>query len=204
MNIMKIKRALISVSDKSGVVDLAEVLHGFGVEILSTGGTARYLTQAGIEIRSVDQFTGHPEILDGRVKTLHPKVHAALLARRDLEEHMAQCRKLGIELIDMVVVNLYPFEKTVARGEVTLEEAVEQIDIGGPTMLRSAAKNFQAVAVVTSPEQYGEVIEQIKKYDGGLDFQMRLKLAQAVFERTSAYDRHIAGYLKKVKPGIVD
>jgi len=199
MDVIKIKRALISVSDKSGVVELAQVLHYFGAEILSTGGTARHLAAAGIPIRSVDQFTGHPEILDGRVKTLHPKVHAALLARRDLKTHMDQCRELGIELIDMVVVNLYPFEKTVADPGVSLEEAVEQIDIGGPTMLRSAAKNFQAVAVVTVPEQYEQVIGQLKKYAGGLDLDMRISLAQAVFQRTSRYDSRIVQYLKKVK-----
>jgi len=167
MDVIKIKRALVSVSDKSGIKELVETLRSFGAEIISTGGTARHLAASGIPIRSVDEFTGHPEILDGRVKTLHPRVHAALLARRDLQEHMTQCKKLDIELIDMVVVNLYPFERTIEVEGVTLDEAVEQIDIGGPTMLRSAAKNFKAVAVVTSPEQYGLVIEQLKKYGGG-------------------------------------
>jgi len=199
MNLIKIKRVLISVSDKEGVADLAGVLSSYGVEILSTGGTAAHLAGQGIKLRSVDEFTGHPEILDGRVKTLHPKVHGALLARRDLADHMRQCRELGIELIDMVVVNLYPFEKTVARKDVSLQEAVEQIDIGGPSMLRSAAKNFQSVAVVTSPDQYAEVIDQLKKNDGSLNLELRLKLALAVFKRTSQYDRTILDYLQGVK-----
>ncbi len=200
MDRIKIKRALISVSDKSGVAELARVLGGLGAEILSTGGTARHLAEAGVEIRSVDQFTGHPEMLDGRVKTLHPKVHGALLARRDLDDHMNQCKKMGVELIDMVVVNLYPFEQTIAREGVTLEEAVEQIDIGGPTMLRSAAKNFAAVAVVTSPDQYAGVIEQLQTNDGSLDLRLRYDLARAVFRRTSEYDRRITEYLASVEP----
>jgi len=201
MDIIKIKRALISVSEKNGVVELAGVLRSYGVEILSTGGTARRLAGAEIPLKSIDEFTGHPEILDGRVKTLHPRVHAALLARRDLESHMKQCREMNIELIDMVVVNLYPFESTVASKKVTLQEAVEQIDIGGPTMLRSAAKNFQSVAVVTSPDQYKTVISQLKKYHGGLDLKLRLELARAVFERTQQYDRAISNYLKGVEIG---
>ena len=201
MDIIKIKRALISVSDKEGVAELARVLHSYGVEILSTGGTARHLAVEGIPLRNVDQFTGHPEILDGRVKTLHPRVHAALLARRDLESHMQQCSEMNIELIDMVVVNLYPFEKTVASQDVTLQEAVEQIDIGGPTMLRSAAKNFQSVAVVTSPDQYEGVINQLKKHNGGLDLKLRLELARAVFERTCKYDQAISTYLKEIETG---
>ena len=198
MDKIKIKRALISLSDKSGVVELAKVLQELGVEILSTGGTARHLAEAGIGIRSVDQFTGSPEMLDGRVKTLHPKVHGALLARRDLDDHMRQCSEMNIELIDMVVVNLYPFEQTVAKEGVTLEEAVEQIDIGGPTMLRSSAKNFAAVAVVTSPDQYAGVIEQLRANDGALDLKLRYDLARAVFRRTSEYDRRITEYLAGV------
>jgi len=198
MDLVKVKRALISVYDKNGVDKLARALIDCGAEILSTGGTARHLESCGIPIRSLDSFTGHPEILDGRVKTLHPRVHAALLARRDHKEHLAQCAELKIEMIDMVVVNLYPFESTVADENVTLEEAVEQIDIGGPTMLRSAAKNFSWVAVVTSPDQYETVIEQLKSSDGCLDLKTRFALARAVFERTSHYDRAIAGYLKKI------
>ncbi len=198
--VIKIRRALLSVSDKRGVVELARALRGYGAELLSTGGTARHLAENGVELRTIDDFTGHPEILDGRVKTLHPKVHAALLARRELPEHMEQCRRLGVELIDLVVVNLYPFEQTVARQGVSLEEAVEQIDIGGPTMLRSAAKNFTAVAVVTSADQYPMVIEQLRKNDGGTDYQTRYQLARAVFERTSAYDSRIAAYLREQAP----
>ncbi len=199
MDRIKIKRALVSVYDKSGVDELARTLKDCGAEILSTGGTARHLEACGIPIRSVDEFTGHPEIMDGRVKTLHPRVHAALLARRDRKEHLAQCAELGIEMIDMVVVNLYPFESTVADEKVTLEEAVEQIDIGGPTMLRSAAKNFSAVAVVTSPGQYETVIEQLKNNDGCIDLHTRFALARAVFERTSRYDRAITEYLNKIE-----
>lgn len=199
MGLIKIKRALISVSDKSGVETLARVLIDCGAEVLSTGGTARHLISCGIPIRSVDDFTGHPEILDGRIKTLHPRVHAALLARRDSEEHMAQCNELGIELIDMIVVNLYPFESTVAGPDVTLEQAVEQIDIGGPTMLRSAAKNFSGVAVLTSPDQYESIVEQLKNNDGCIDLKTRFALACAVFERTSRYDRAIVDYLKKTE-----
>ena len=200
MDKIRIKRALISVSDKSGVLELARGLGEFGVEILSTGGTARHLAKAGVAIRSVDQFTGHPEMLDGRVKTLHPKVHGALLARRDLADHMRQCEKMGVELIDMVVVNLYPFEQTIAREGVTLDEAVEQIDIGGPTMLRSAAKNYAAVAVVTSPDQYTGVLEQLRSDEGSLDLALRYSLAQAVFRRTSEYDSRITEYLASVDP----
>lgn len=200
MDKVRIKRALISVYDKAGVLELARVLREYGVEILSTGGTARHLTESGIEIRSVDMFTGHPEILDGRVKTLHPKVHAAILARRELESHMSQCREMGIELIDMVVVNLYPFEQTVARPGIALEDAVEQIDIGGPTMLRSSAKNFRSVAVLTSPDQYGEVIGQLHANDGALDLAMRFGLARAVFRRTSQYDSRIVEYLDRIGP----
>ena len=199
MDVIKIRRALISVSDKTAVAGLAKELSGYGAEILSTGGTARYLSQQGIAIRSIDDVTGHPEILDGRVKTLHPRVHAALLARRDLADHLEQCRKLGIELIDMVVVNLYPFEKTVAAEKVTLEEAVEQIDIGGPTMIRSAAKNFAGVAVVTSPEQYPQVIEQLRANAGALDLALRFELAKAVFRRTSGYDLAITNYLERIR-----
>jgi phosphoribosylaminoimidazolecarboxamide formyltransferase / IMP cyclohydrolase len=201
MEAIKIRRALISVYDKTGVVELAEALRGFGTEILSTGGTARHLTGSGVPIRSVDEFTGHPEILDGRVKTLHPRVHAALLARRDLPAHMDQCKKLGIELIDMVVVNLYPFEQTVARPGITLEEAVEQIDIGGPTMLRSSAKNFPWVAVLTSPDQYGPVIGELRANGGALGLETRFSLARAVFQRTSRYDQAISRYLEGIDIG---
>jgi phosphoribosylaminoimidazolecarboxamide formyltransferase/IMP cyclohydrolase len=199
MSLVKIRRALISVSDKTGVDKLARVLEGFGTEILSTGGTARHLESCGIKIRSVDDFTGHPEMLDGRVKTLHPRVHGALLARRDLEDHMAQCEKLGIELIDMVVVNLYPFESTIAKPGVSLEDAIEQIDIGGPTMLRSAAKNYTAVTVVTSPDQYQGLIDRLNETRGSVDLKTRFDFARAVFARTSGYDRAIVEYLNGVE-----
>ncbi len=145
MDFVKVKRALVSVTDKSGVVEFCRALsEEFGVEIVSTGGTAKVLAEAGIAVRPIDDLTGFPEMMDGRVKTLHPKVHGALLARRDVPEHMAQAEEYGIELIDIVVVNLYAFEKTVAKADVTLEEAIENIDIGGPSMLRSAAKNFDS------------------------------------------------------------
>src|SRR5712692_6702432 len=152
--LVKIHRALISVSDKTGIVEFTRELKSFGVEIISTGGTAKTLRDAGIEVRDVSDVTGFPEMMDGRVKTLHPKIHGALLGLRDNPEHVAAMREHGIEPIDMVVINLYPFEETIAREGVTLEEAVEQIDIGGPAMIRSAAKNFRDVAVVSSPHSY--------------------------------------------------
>ncbi len=157
-----IRRALLSVSDKSGLIDFARALAGFGVEILSTGGTAKALREAGLEVRDVSDVTGFPEMLDGRVKTLHPRVHGGILAVRDNEEHARSMAEHGIEPIDMVVVNLYPFEQTVAREGVTLEEAVEQIDIGGPAMVRSSAKNYRDVAVVTGPDMYAEVMHELE------------------------------------------
>ena len=194
-NLVKIKRALISVSDKTGIVGFATYLSSKGVEILSTGGTARALREAGITVRDVSDYTGFPEMMDGRVKTLHPKVHGALLARRDLPEHMDQCKSAEIQLIDMVVVNLYPFEKTVAREGVTLPEAVEQIDIGGPSMVRSSAKNFSHVAVVTSPEKYSSLKNEMELNDGSLSLATRFTLAKAAFARTSEYDKAITNYL---------
>jgi len=158
--LVKIRRALISVSDKTGIVDFARELQRFGVEIISTGGTAKTLRDAGLEVRDVSDVTGFPEMMDGRIKTLHPKIHGALLSVRDNPEHAAAMREHGIEPIDMVVINLYPFEETIAREGVTLEEAIEQIDIGGPAMIRSAAKNFKDVAVVVSPVSYDEVISE--------------------------------------------
>ena len=196
-NLVKIKRALISVSDKEGIVDFAGYLAKNGVEILSTGGTARALRDAGIAVHDVSEYTGYPEMMDGRVKTLHPKVHGALLARRDLSEHMEQCRSAEIQLIDMVVVNLYPFEKTVARDGVALPEAVEQIDIGGPSMVRSSAKNFSHVAVVTSPEQYSSLVKEMESSDGSLSLATRFTLAKAAFARTSEYDSAITAYLSE-------
>src|SRR5436305_12458547 len=157
----KIRRALISVSDKTGIIEFARELRRFDVEIISTGGTAKTLREAGIEVRDISDVTGFPEMMDGRIKTLHPRIHGGLLALRDNEEHLAAMREHGIEPIDMVVVNLYPFEQTIAREGVTLEEAIEQIDIGGPAMIRSAAKNFKDVAVVLLPHYYGKIIEEL-------------------------------------------
>src|SRR4051812_11345733 len=190
-----VRRALVSVSDKSGLVEFARALGGFGVEILSTGGTAKALRDAGVEVRDVSDVTGFPEMLDGRVKTLHPRIHGGILAVRDNPEHTRALEEHGIEPIDMVVINLYPFERTIMREDVTLEEAVEQIDIGGPAMVRSAAKNFRDVAVVVSPSHYEEVAEEMRDNDGALSSETRERLAVLAFEHTSAYDTAISDYL---------
>src|SRR5215207_6966516 len=190
-----IRRALLSVSDKTGLVEFARALRGFGVELLSTGGTVKALREAGLEVRDVAEVTGFPEMLDGRVKTLHPRIHGGLLAVRDSDEHTAALAEHGIEPIDMVVINLYPFERTVARAGVTLEEAVEQIDIGGPAMVRSAAKNWEGVAVVTSPEMYGEITRELRASGGSLSRSTRARLALRAYQRTSAYDAAIVEYL---------
>src|SRR5713101_1822846 len=171
--LVKIRRALISVSDKTGIIDFAQELKRFGVEIISTGGTAKTLRDAGIEVRDVSDVTGFPEMMDGRIKTLHPKVHGALLGVRDNPEHQAAMREHGIQPIDMVVIDLYPFEETIAREGVTLEEAIEQIDIGGPAMIRSAAKNFKDVAVVVSPLSYDDVIDELQRQSGALSLDSR-------------------------------
>lgn len=194
---MKIQRALISVSDKTGIVEFARELHKQGVEILSTGGTARSLQNEGIPTVEVSQFTGSPEIMDGRVKTLHPKIHGGLLYLRGNEEHEKQAKTHGIRPIDLVVVNLYPFEATIAREDVTLGEAIEQIDIGGPSMIRSASKNYQSVTVVTDPADYPAVLEDMKEEKGGTSLTLRERLAIKAFTNTSAYDRAIAGYLNR-------
>jgi len=193
----KIRRALVSVSDKKGLEAFVKGLDELGVEILSTGGTAKLIGGLGIKVRSVSDYTGFPEMLDGRVKTLHPKIHGGLLAIRENKDHMGQVKKHGIELIDMVVVNLYPFENTVAREGVKLEEAIENIDIGGPSMLRSAAKNFKDVAVVCNPDRYKEVLEDLKKNNGSISDRLHFNLALEVFEKTSKYDTAIYNYLKK-------
>lgn len=195
-----IGRALISVHDKTGVVELAEALAGLGVEILSTGGTAKLLREAGIAVREVADVTGFPEMLDGRVKTLHPRIHGGILARRDRAEHMAALEHHGIGPIDLVVVGLYPFEATVARPGVTREEAVEQIDVGGPAMIRAAAKNHGAVAVVTHPSQYGALLEELRESGGQLGEVTRARLAQEAFRRTADYDATIASYLDGEAP----
>lgn len=199
---MKIRRALISVSNKTGVVELGKALAGLGVEILSTGGTARALRDAGVEITGVSDFTGFPEILDGRVKTLHPKVHGGILARRDDPAHAAAMAEHGIEPIDMVVVNLYPFRETVARPGVTLEEAVEQIDIGGPCMIRAAAKNFAGVVVVTSPDSYAAVLAEMQAGEGAVSDELRRRLAVDAFAHTALYDSAIQNYLSGGDDGL--
>src|SRR5215210_1133367 len=168
-----IRRALLSVSDKTGLVEFARALHGFGVELLSTGGTAWALREAGLEVRDVSDVTGFPEMLDGRVKTLHPRIHGGILAVRDNPEHARALAEHGIGPIDLVVINLYPFERTVARDGVSYEEAVEQIDIGGPAMVRSAAKNHADVAVVVSPEDYEPVLEEMRTNYGATTFAQR-------------------------------
>jgi phosphoribosylaminoimidazolecarboxamide formyltransferase/IMP cyclohydrolase len=191
----KIRRALLSVSDKTGLLEFARELRGFGVELISTGGTAGALREAGIEVRDVSDVTGFPEMMDGRIKTLHPRIHGALLALRDNAEHAAAMSEHGIEPIDMVVINLYPFEQTIAREGVTMEEAIEQIDIGGPAMIRSAAKNFRDVAVVVSPSYYMDIVEWMRQHDGALPLEVREELARSAFLKTSIYDQAIYEYL---------
>jgi len=192
------KRAIISVSNKKGIVEFAKELESMGIEILSTGGTAKTLRDAGIRVKDVSEHTGSPEMLDGRVKTLHPRVHGGLLSRRNNPKDMEEIRKYDIEMIDMVVVNLYPFEETISKPGVTFEEAIENIDIGGPAMLRSASKNFRDVAVVVDPSDYGRILEEMRERGGNLSYETRLKLAQKVFRRTSRYDGAIADYLARV------
>ncbi len=192
---IKVKRALISVSDKTGLAEFAKGLAKLGVEILSTGGTASLLRSANIPVIEVSDYTGFPEMLDGRVKTLHPKIHGGLLAVRDDPEHMKQIARHGIGTIDMVVVNLYPFEKTVAKKNVSLEESIENIDIGGPSMLRSAAKNYKSVAVICNPERYEEVLKELNNNTGILSDKVLTNLAIEVFERTASYDAAIHNFL---------
>ena len=192
----RVQRALISVHDKTGVVELGRGLAALGVEILSTGGTAALLRGAGIPVVDVAEVTGFPEMLDGRVKTLHPKVHGGILARRQSPAHMAALAAQQIRPIDLVVVALYPFEKTVARPDVPLAEAVENIDIGGPSMIRGAAKNHESVGVVTDPSQYAPVLEEIRRNDGTLSAETRQRLANEAFRRTAQYDAAIAAYLR--------
>ena len=193
--LVKIRRALISVSDKTGIIDFAQELKSFGVEIISTGGTAKSLRDAGIEVRDVSDVTGFPEMMDGRIKTLHPKIHGGLLALRDNPEHLSAMDKHAIAPIDMVVINLYPFEQTIAREGVTMEEAIEQIDIGGPAMIRSAAKNWENVAVIVSPGSYGFIAEQIAAHAGALPLSVRSWLVRQAFQYTSRYDELIDLYL---------
>ena len=190
-----IKQALISVSDKTGIVELARGLAGFGVALISTGGTATLLRNAGLTVTEVADYTGFPEMLDGRVKTLHPKVHGGILARRDVAGHMAALKATGIAPIDLVVVNLYPFSETVARAGCTLDEAIENIDIGGPALVRSAAKNYQHVAVVTDPADYDLLLREMAAAAGALGVETRSRLARKAFSHTAAYDGAISNYL---------
>ena len=192
----RIRRALLSVHDKTGVVDLARGLAALGIEILSTGGTARLLREAGVAARDVSDVTGFPEMLDGRVKTLHPKIHGGILARRDLPEHMAALERHGIAPIDLVVIGLYPFERTIAGPNVSVDDAVEQIDVGGPALIRAAAKNAASVAVVTDPGQYGVVLAELRSGGGALSAETRRRLAWEAFRRTAQYDAAIAAYLR--------
>jgi len=191
-----VKRALLSVSDKTGIVEFAKELASMGVELISTGGTEKIIKEAGIAVKNISEVTGFPECLDGRVKTLHPAVHGGILAMRSNKAHMAQLESLNIETIDMVVINLYPFKETVKKPNIALEDAIENIDIGGPTMLRSAAKNYQDVIVVVDPSDYVRVLEGLKE-DQGLSNEVHYDLALKVFEHTAYYDAMIASYLRQ-------
>lgn len=193
----KIERALISLTDKSGIQEFAVELKRLGIQILSTGGTAKKMRDADIEVTDVSDFTGFPEMLDGRVKTLHPLVHGGILNQRTNEEHQAQCAEHGIQNIDLIVVNLYDFEKAVADPNCSLAEAIENIDIGGPTMLRSAAKNFHDVTVIVDPADYAEVLEEIWAH-GNTTLKTRFKLMRKVFALTAEYDAAISAWLNEV------
>lgn len=195
----KIERAIISVTDKAGVVEFGKSLSKFGVQILSTGGTAKVLREGGLSVTDISEYTGFPEMLDGRVKTLHPKVHGGLLGLRDNPEHVRMMKEHNIENIDLLVVNLYQFEKTVAKEGVTLEEAIENIDIGGPAMLRSSAKNFRDVTVIVDPSDYDVVLEEMAELGGATSMQTRFRLAKKVFQLTHKYDGAISKYLEKVE-----
>ncbi len=194
---LKVKRALISVSDKTGIIKFAQGLQSLGVEILSTGGTASKLRESGIKVIDVSDYTGFPEMMDGRVKTLHPKVHAGILAVRDNPEHMAKLKELNIGLIDMVVVNLYPFESVIQKKKVSLDEAIENIDIGGPAMLRSAAKNFKHVAVICNPLRYQSTLDELNKNNGLLSDSVLFNLSVEAFQHTARYDGIISSFLSK-------
>ncbi|MBI4775701.1 MAG: IMP cyclohydrolase [Deltaproteobacteria bacterium] len=192
----KVERALISVTDKTGIVEFARKLGELGVEILSTGGTARALKEGGVTVKEVSEYTGFPEMLDGRVKTLHPKIHGGILYIRENREHLRQVKEYGIAPIDLLVVNLYAFEKTVAREGCTLDEAIENIDIGGPTLLRSSAKNFKYVTVVVDPADYGRVLKELGERSGSTTLATRFYLARKVFKLTNRYDAAISRYLE--------
>ncbi len=194
----KIQRAILSVTDKTGLVEFARKLAGLGVELVSTGGTAKLLRDSGIAVKDISELTGFPEMLDGRVKTLHPKVHGGILHRRENAAHREAVAEHGIPAIDMVVVNLYAFEKTAAKPGVHFDEVIENIDIGGPSMIRSAAKNFQDVAVVTSPADYGAIAEEMERSGGALSKETKWRLAQKAFATTAAYDSAIASTLERI------
>lgn len=199
------KRALISVYDKTGIVEFAKILHELDIEIISTGGTAKTLKDAGISVINISDVTGYPEMLDGRVKTLHPKIHGGILAQREKEEHVKQLEEFKIQPIDIVVVNLYPFEETIARPNSTLEEAIEQIDIGGVALIRSSAKNFSDVAVVVNPAKYELIIEELKRNNAELTKETRLRLSVEAFKYTSLYDSVIHNYLLQLtKPATIE
>lgn len=195
----KIERAIISVTDKSGIVEFSSKLNDMGVEILSTGGTARAIRDGGIEVKDISEYTGFPEMLDGRVKTLHPKVHGGLLGVRSNPEHVKVMADNGIQNIDLIVVNLYQFEKTVAKEGVTLEDAIENIDIGGPAMLRSSAKNYQDVTVVVDPSDYDVVLKEMAENQGSTLLKTRFYLAKKVFNITHKYDGAISRYLENIE-----
>src|SRR5881227_1097064 len=196
-DLVPVQRALISVSDKSGLTEFATALHKkFNIELISTGGTAKFLRDLGLPVTDVSAVTGFPEMMDGRVKTLHPKIHGGLLALRDNPEHAAAMKAHGIQPIDLVCINLYPFAQTIAKPGVTFEEAIENIDIGGPSMIRSAAKNHRYVLVVTSPDRYEKVLGDLHEHAGSCCGKHRLKQAQRAFAHTAEYDTRIAHYLE--------
>ena len=193
----KIQRAIISLSDKTGILDFAKELQSFGVEILSTGGTAKTLREGGLQVTDISEYTGFPEMLDGRVKTLHPKVHGGLLGIRDNPAHAQKMKEHNIRPIDMVVINLYPFEATIAKPNCTLEEAIENIDIGGPSMLRAGAKNYPYVAVIVDPADYRPILDEMKKSGGSVSKETNFRLAKKVYALTARYDKAITEYLSK-------
>src|SRR3954466_12969632 len=205
-DLVPVRRALLSVSDKTGLLDFARALHQeFGIELISTGGTAKFPRENKLPVTDVADVTGFPEMMDGRVKTLHPKIHGGLLALRDNPEHAAAMREHGIQPIDLVCINLYPFAQTIAKPGVTFEEAIENIDIGGPAMIRSAAKNHRYVLVVTSPDRYEKVLGDLRQHAGSSCGKHRLKQAQRAFAHTAEYDGLIAKYLAKVlTPEVTD
>ncbi len=195
----KIQRAIISVTDKTGISEFAASIADLGVDILSTGGTARVIREAGISVTDISAYTGFPEMMDGRVKTLHPMVHGGLLGLRDNPDHVKMMETHGIKPIDLVVVNLYQFEQAVAKEGVTLEEAIENIDIGGPSMLRSSAKNFRYVTVIVDPADYSPVLEEMRQSNGETTLKTRFRLAKKVFRLTHEYDGAITRYLEKAQ-----